>query len=147
MRAFLEEQEDIRLPILNISDEILSKLRSIRKQLENQTKGVKAAKKASSGADPAQDAASVVAERDGNEGVSDKQDKTLTEEEKREEIKEELEKEGIDATEEDMDRIIDHWLHDSKFIFTSSEIRGSRVIFDVSQPAEDEVTFNKNTLL
>jgi len=143
MRTFLEEQQDIRLPILKISDIILSKLRSIREQLKNQTKGVKLAKSASKGVDAAQEAASTVVESDGKEGLSDKQDKSLTEKEKREEIKDELEKEGVDATEKDLDTIVDHWLHDSKFIFSSSDIRGSRVIFDVSQPAgKIKVTFN-----
>ncbi len=143
MRIFLEEQEDIRLPILKISDIIISKLRSIREQLKNQTKGVKLAKSASEGADLAQEAASIVVEGDGKEGVSDKQAKKLSEDEKREEIRGELEKEGIATTPDDFNKIVDHWLHDSKFIFTSSEIRGSRVVFDVSQPAgKIKLTFN-----
>ena len=143
MRTFLEEQEDIRLPILKLSDVIISKLRAIRKQLENQTKGVKAAKKAAEGRDPANAAADKVVSKDGKQGVSDKQSDTLTDDQKRDEIKGELEKEGIVADDEDLNSIIDHWLHDSKFIFTSAEIRGSRVIFDVSQPAgKIKVTFN-----
>lgn len=143
MRAFLDDQEDIRLPILKLSDIIISKLRAIRKQLENQTKGVKEAKKAAGGADPANAAADKVASNDGKQGISDRQSSTLTDEQKRNEIKDELEREGIVADEEDINKIVDHWLHDSKFIFTSAEIRGSRVIFDVSQPAgKIKVTFN-----
>ncbi|MFQ5469985.1 MAG: ATP-binding protein [Gammaproteobacteria bacterium] len=142
-RAFLKEENDIRLPIIEISNVISSKLSSMRAQLKRQTDNVRKQNKAKNGLDPAEKAASTVAVKDGQEGLSDKIEKELTEEEKIKQIEAELEKEGVAADETVKEDVLMSWLNDSKYIFSETELRGSRVIFDVSQPAgKIKVTIN-----
>ncbi len=143
MRATLESDDDPRFIIIHISEIINSKLGLIRKNLEKQTKGVLVQKAAEKGTDKAQTAATKSTQKDGEKGTSDILDETLSPEEKIKEIDSELEKDGVSVDEEGKKTIHQAWLGDSKYIFNTAEIRGSRIIFDVSQPAgKIKVTFN-----
>jgi hypothetical protein len=143
VKAFLQQEEDIRLPIINISNEISSKLKSIRDLLETQTKSVKVEKKVEDGADDAQKAATSVTATDGKKGLSDELEKTLSQKEKEAQLSEELEKDGIETDQDRKNEIIKRWLTDSKYIFNSVDLRSSRVVFDISQPAgKIKVTIN-----
>jgi hypothetical protein len=143
VRTFLKSENDIRLPIIEISNEISSKLATIRRMIKMQTDGVKAKNKAAAGGDEAGKAATSVTERDGKKGLSDKIDEKLTREEKENEISEAIKSDGIEIDEAGEKTIIESWLNDSKYIFTSAEIRSSRVIFDISQPAgKIKITLN-----
>ncbi len=143
MRTFLEEQEDIRLPILSLSDKIISVLKEIRTRLKAQTHGVKKQTKAGDGTDLASNAANEVTKNDGEKGISDKKNSELTEEQKQKEIKGAFEEDYNNLGKEESDQIMNRWLCELKFIFSSKEMRGSQIIFDVSQPAgKIKVTFN-----
>ena len=143
VKAFLQQEEDIRLPIIDISNEISSKLTAIRELLKNQTKSVKVEKEAISGEDEVQKAATSVTAKDGKQGLSDKLEKNLSQDEKKEQLSEELEKDGIEVDQKRKNEILKRWLTDSKYIFNSADLRGSRVIFDISQPAgKIKVTIN-----
>lgn len=143
MRSTLESDNDPRFIIIHISELINSKLSVIRKNLEKQTKGVLVKKAAEKGTDKAQAAATKSTEKDGQKGTSDIIEETLSPEEKSKQIEDELEKDGISIDEEGKKTILEAWLGDSKYIFNTAEIRGSRVIFDVSQPAgKIKITFN-----
>lgn len=143
MRAILENDNDPRFIILKISELIYSKLRVIRANLDRQTSGVKLLKKAKEGADSAQQAATKSTEKDGQEGTSDILDATLSEEEKIQQIEIELEKDGISVEGEAKKTILESWMSDSKYIFSTAELRSSPVIFDTSYPAgKIKVTFN-----
>lgn len=141
---FLTQENDIRLPIISISNEISSKLSAIRAQLEKQTKGVKIKKDTQNGATPAQSAATKIASTDGEEGISDKRAKELDDTEKEKEIEKALEDDGVEISLEDKATVVKSWLDDSKFIFSTAKMPGSRYIFDISQPAgKIKVTFNE----
>ncbi len=143
MRTLLESDNDPRFIIITISELINSKLSVIRKNLEKQTKGVQVKRAAEKGSDKAQDAATKSTEKDGQKGTSDILDEQLSKEEKSKQIEEELEKDGVEIDEEGKNTILEAWLGKSKYIFNTAEIRGSRVIFDVSQPAgKIKITFN-----
>ena len=141
---FLRQESDIRLPIILISNEISSKLSAIRVQLEKQTKGVKVKKDTQNGATAAQSVATKIVSSDGEQGISDKREKELDDAEKEKEIVEALEGDGVDIAAEDKATVVKSWLDDSKFIFSSAKMSGSRYIFDISQPAgKIKVTFNE----
>ena len=143
VKAFLQQEEDIRLPVIDISNEISSKLKAIRDLLDNQTKSVKVKKEVQGGADDAQKAATSVTATDGKRGLSDELEKTLSQKEKKAQLSEELEKDGIETDQDSKNEIIKKWLTDSKYIFNSVDLRSSRVIFDISQPAgKIKVTIN-----
>lgn len=141
---FLRQENDIRLPVILVSNEISSKLGAIRTQLEKQTKGVKVKKDSQNGATPAQFFATKISNSDGEEGISDKRAKELDYAEKEKEIEKALEEDGVDIPPEDRASVVKSWLDDSKFIFSSAKMSGSRYIFDISQPAgKIKVTFNE----
>lgn len=143
VKSTLREQDDIRLPIIEISNEISSKLTAIRNTVKRQTETVRTKKKAEEGKDVAGRAATSVTQRDGKTGLSDKLEGELTQKEKEKAITDELKKDGIETDEEGEKIIAQSWLNDSKFIFNSAEISGSRYIFDISQPAgKIKVTIN-----
>lgn len=143
MRDTLKSEDDPRFIIIQISELINSKLSVIRKNLEKQTEGVRVKKAAEKGTDRAQEAATKTTEKDGQKGTSDIIGEKLSPEEKNKQIEDELEKDGIEIDDEGKKTILEAWLGDSKYIFNTAEIRGSRVIFDVSQPAgKIKVTFN-----
>lgn len=144
MDQLLFEDCDPRRPVIQISDEIDSVLKAIRKDLDAQTSGVKLARKLKKGKDRAGDAATKQTEGDGAQGKSDLLNNELSDDEKKQQFEEELERDGVSAGERDKDEILKSWQDDSKYIFSSAEIRGSYVIFDVSQPGgKIKVTFNK----
>lgn len=143
IESFLQNENDIRLPIVHISNEIISQLSAMRKLIESQTKGVKKKKQAEKGTDPAQKAADKVTKGDKKQGLSDTKEKKLSDQDKKKELEEVLRLDGIEVNEEDKEIILNSWLNDSKYIFNTAEISGSRYIFDVSQPGgKIKVTFN-----
>jgi hypothetical protein len=145
VRKYLEEENDLRLPIIELSNEILSKLTSIRKQIEKQTKGVRVKRDAQKEKDAAQIAAEKIVAEDGQKGikgVSDQKEYELTDEEKTDELTAALIEDGVEVDTESKDIILNDWLH-SKYIFSTADIPGSRYVFDVSQPAgKIKVTIN-----
>ncbi len=144
-RIIWKEQGDPQLPILDLSTMISSKLAAIRKQVDNQTRGVKVKTKMENGIDLVSVAAEEVARNDGQQGISDEKSNRLTGKQKKKEMEDEAETSGISKEFEDFDKIVNAWLHTTKFIFDSSELPSSPVIFGVSYPAgKIKVTFNKN---
>lgn len=139
----MESEDDPRLPIIQICDEIRRLLSGIRNSIKSQTVGVKKAKKVKE-TDRAASAASKTAKHDGEEGVSDKKAAELSDAQKKRELTDELEMDDSDTAEEDKEVILNEWLAGEKYIFNSAPIRASDVIFDVSTPAGKlKVTINK----
>lgn len=135
VKDFLESVDDIRLPILIISDEIIKKLSAIRNQIESQRKRAKKIADAQKGPDKAEHAANETAKNDGQKGKSDKLAETLTEEEKKKQLEDAIKMGGTELDKEETEKLIKSWLDKEKFIFESYEMRGSPWIFDVTQPA------------
>ncbi len=145
VKTFLEDENDIRLPILIISEEISNKLSTIRQLIEGQTKGVKLKKKSGEETNSSTEAANKVTNKDGKTGESDELEIKLSVEEKTKQLEEELVREGVFVNDADKEAIVKGWLSDGKYIFSSANLRGSRCIFDVSQPAGKlKVTINSN---
>lgn len=144
VKQFLESVDDIRLPILIVSQEIISKLKAVRSQIKNQVKGAKKLADSKKGPDKAEQAANDAAKKDGKKGKSDELDETLSEEEKKSQLEGEIERSGTELDEDDKKELIASWLDKEKFIFESYDMRGSPWIFDVTQPAGKlKVTINK----
>ena len=148
LKKDLKSSDDPRYGMLSISEEIHDLLEIIRKNLENQTRGTRLVKSVEEEEDNAvDDAARKTVEGDGKTGVSDDKDQNTSEAEKKKELSKELDKDGGDLTLEDKQAILAKWL-ESKFIFQTSNFRGSDYIFDVSQPAgKIKVDFNSEHLV
>jgi len=146
-RRYLADQNDIRLPVVQISEVVHSKLSAIRAELKKQTEGKSKAKDYTQDTqDSAADAAGRFDKKQGGLGESDKKKETLTEEEKREEFESELDRDGISLSQEDKKKLINDALSsDEKFIITTADIRGADIIFDVTTPAGKlKVTINES---
>ncbi len=145
VKDYLEAEEDPRLYILELSELIYSKLSAMRGEIKKQREGQNALKETSK-TDAAESAASLTANKDGVEGLSDKKKATLTDDEKKEELKADLVRDGVSEDDEDVQAAIALALEgDEKFIIGSADIRGADIIFDVTQPAGKlKVTLNES---
>lgn len=145
VEAFLEAEDDNRRFILEISQIIGSKLSAIRGELGRQREGVNTKKEASK-TDDVEKAASDVAKGGGSLGYSDMKGEQLTLQQKEEELREDLERDGVDPDDVDVKAVIKAALDDdNKFIIGLSDIRGADIIFDVTQPAGKlKVTLNES---
>lgn len=146
MQTILESESDPRLGVLMVSEEVGKFLRTIRKNLTEQTKNVTLAKAADKKRDAANEAATKAAATDGATSKSDLDEKTKSEDDKKTELEDALNADGHESmTDTDKAKVIEAWLSQGKFIFNSAPIRGSDLIFDVSMPAgKIKVTFNTN---
>jgi hypothetical protein len=145
-RSFLEAEGDIRLPVIELSEVINSKLSAIRDEIKKQTEGSKSAKNYTGNESAAALIASQVDKNIDGEGESDKKTKTLTDDEKRKQLEEELDKDGVSLSETDKLDVINEALsNNEKFIITSADMRGADIIFDVTTPAGKlKVTINES---
>lgn len=135
LMELLKEEEDPRLIISEIADEINSILGRMRADIEKQNEGIKA-NKATKQLDKALEAASKITIQEGNSGLSDIEAKKLTDSEKFIELKEYADDIYGDIEEKDKKQILESWLKaDSKYIFTSEEIRSSYAMFDIAPKA------------
>jgi hypothetical protein len=146
MKAILEADNDPRLGIMLVSEEVSKLLSLIRKNLAEQTKNVKLEKNADKERDAANEAATKAAASDGATSKSDIDDQKKSDEDKKNELEDELDADGHEGmTQKEKEKVIDAWLNQGKFIFHSAPIRGSDLIFDVSIPAgKIKITFNTN---
>lgn len=73
----------------------------------------------------------------------------MSEQEKEQELRDDLERDGVSPDDEDMQSIIKSALEaDEKFIIGMSDMRGADIIFDVTQPAGKlKVTINESHLV
>lgn len=146
-RKFLEMEDDIRLPVLQISEEITRSLRVIRAELAKQREGDSRASEFgnNSMSKAIQVAQKVDSGLDGT-ATSDVKAQSLTAEEKKTEYELELERDGINISEEERIELVKKAINnDEKFILNSAELRGADVIFDVSTPAGKlKVTINES---
>lgn len=145
VKEYLTSENDPRLHLLELSEIIYSKLSAIRAELDRQTKNIKT-KKDTAETDSAEKAASNTAKIDGGVGVSDRKKDAMSKEEKEQELKDELEKDGISPDDEDIKKIIQAAINDDeKFIIAESDMRGADIIFDVTQPAGKlKITLNES---
>jgi anti-sigma regulatory factor (Ser/Thr protein kinase) len=145
VKDYLRGENDPRLFLLEISEIIYSKLSAIRGEIKKQREGQNALKETSK-TDAAEKAASNIANEDGGKGVSDLKKESLTDEQKKEELKQDLISDGADENDEDIQAAITAALEDDeKFIIGSADIRGADIIFDVTQPAGKlKVTINES---
>lgn len=144
LESEMDSEDDPRLPIIRICDEIRRLLSGMRTSLKAQTEGVKKAKKAKD-QDRAASAASKTSSQDGEKGGSDQKAAKLTDAQKKKELENEINMDDPDSAEEDKEMILNEWLEGEKYIFNSALIRASNVIFDVSTPAgKIKVTINKS---
>lgn len=146
-RKYLADSYDVRLPVIQLSEVVTSKLNAIRGELKKQTDGVRKAEVYSSNVDKAAEgAASRFDKKQGGEGASDRKSKNLTIEQKAKELADEFERDGVALNEEDKKRVIAECLEkDDKFIIATADIRGADVIFDVTTPAGKlKVTLNES---
>ncbi|WP_164880834.1 ATP-binding protein [Aestuariirhabdus litorea] len=145
--AFMNENNDIRLPVIRVSEKVVSILSAVRGELDKQRKG--SVKKNDYSSDLSHKAEGVATKFDQKldaKGESDRKSDTLSDEQKAEEIKEELERDGLSLSEEDTKKLISDALQSSdKFIITSADIRGADIIFDVTTPGGKlKVTINES---
>ena len=145
VKKYLEDEEDPRIYILELSESIYSKLSAMRKDIDKQREGVQT-KQDTTETDAAEKAASEAAKKDGVQGISDQKQESLSDEEKEQELKEELEKDGVSPDDAEMKDVIQAALNDDeKFIIAVSDLRGADIIFDVTQPAGKlKVTLNES---
>jgi len=145
VKKHLQAENDSRHIILDISEQIYSKLQAIRGELKKQREGA-AKKDETAKTDQAEKAASDAAKSVEGLGVSDKKKEALTEEEKKQELQKELERDGVSPDDEDIQTVINIALeNDEKFIIGVSDMRGADIIFDVTQPAGKlKVTINES---
>ena len=145
--AYLNQNSDVRLPVIRVSERVSSLLSSVRKELAKQREG--AAKKAdyqkTDQKDPAHIAGKYASQVEGD-GESDKKSRTLSDDEKAAELAEEMDKDGVSLPEEDILELIKLQLNsDEKFIITSAEIRGAPILYDVTTPGGKlKVTINES---
>jgi len=143
-RKSLQEENDPRLVLVEISEVISSSLSSIRNQLKKQKEGSNKVRNSDS-TNKAEQVANKLS-RETGEGLSDKKAQSLTEEQKRKELEEDLDNEGVELCDEDKARLIQDALsNDKKFMFSALDIRGADIIFDVTDPAGKlKVSINKS---
>lgn len=148
VKKYLDAENDHRSLILEISELIYSKLSAIRVELKRQREGV-ATKDDTAKTDQAEKAASDAAKSVEGHGISDEKKETLTNEEKKKELQEELERDGVSPDDEDIQAVINAALdNDEKFIIGISDMRGADIIFDVTQPAGKlKVTINESHVI
>jgi len=145
VKNYLKSEDDNRFFILEISESISSKLYAMRKEIDKQREGANT-KNETAKTDAAEKAASDAAKKDGSLGLSDLKTEALTDEEKEQELKDELERDGVSPDDEDIQEVIQAALNDDeKFIISVSDMRGADIIFDVTQPAGKlKVTLNES---
>lgn len=145
--AFLVQNEDTRLPVIRISERVTSLLSAVRAELRKQREGTAKKENYTPGndKDPAH-VAGKYASKAGKEGESDKKARTLPESQKIDELTEELKKDGLSLSDEDVLELIKAQLKsDEKFIITSAELRGAPILFDVTTPGGKlKVTLNES---
>ncbi|WP_321528563.1 ATP-binding protein [Sedimenticola selenatireducens] len=148
VKKYLEAEGDSRYHILELSESIYSKLSAIRNEVKKQREGQNTKNEVTTN-DAAERAASVTASKDGTKGLSDFKESTLSDEQKEQELRDDLERDGVSPDDEDMQAIIKSALEDDeKFIIGMSDMRGADVIFDVTQPAGKlKVTINESHLI
>lgn len=144
MRTTLEEENDPRLIISDVTSAISKILSSMRAQLKEQTLNTQRVNKIEKGIDKAREAATRSTEKGQRTGLSDEKAKKLTREEKIQQLEDEIIKDCGVINAEDKQKILKDWLSDeSKFIFSTAELRSSPAIFDVNMPAgKIKVTIN-----
>lgn len=131
----LREEDDPRLIISEIADEINSILERMRAEIKKQNEGIKA-KQSSRQIDEAIKAASRITSQEDSLSLSDLQGQKLTDSEKFKELKEYADDIYGDIEEKDKKEILASWLEaDTKYIFTTEEIRASYVMFDIAPKA------------
>ncbi len=141
---YLENEDEARFILLQVSNAITSHLKAIRAELKRDTEGVKK-KNQSENIDRSEQIASEYKLTDGETGYSETHSLELSEDDKRQEIIDELHFDGLDLDDELIEQIVQNWLDKEGYIITSAPIRASRVIFDVSYPAGKlKVTVNEN---
>ncbi len=128
---FLAEDDPGKLILLNISQIITSRLRTIRNALSSQQEGTRKTP------DTGKNLVPPIPEPD-NEGPgrSDEGEKDKTPEEKERELEEEIERDNPGLTEEEKRKLLKEALEsDEKFIIATAPIRGSDLLYDVTNPA------------
>tara|TARA_Y100001973_G_scaffold8348_2_gene11506 strand:- start:1746 stop:3557 length:1812 start_codon:yes stop_codon:yes gene_type:complete len=146
-RRFLEQEDDIRLPVIQLSEEITRNLRVIRSELSKQREGsARASEIGNQNKSKAVQAAQRVDSTIDGVAESDTKAQSLSYDEKTKEYESELERDGIDLPDEERVELITKALaNDEKFILNSAELRGADVIFDVSTPAGKlKITINES---
>ncbi|MGL0954413.1 ATP-binding protein [Vibrio vulnificus] len=128
---FLAEDDPAKLILLRISELISSRLRTIRKALNNQQEGTRTKRTEDDRLIP-----EIPGPNDDEIGRSDSADKDKSEEEKAKELQEEIEKDNPGLTEEEKRKLLKEALEsDDKFIIVDAPIRGSDLLYDVTNPA------------
>jgi len=132
----LRDENDIRLPMYEISKEIQKTIQTIRKQLESQFKGSRKSANRSNSPGSAESIATKVTERRkkelGEQGESDKGE-SLSQSEKVQEIQKEFEQQDIEPTQAG-EMALEVANSPSKFVFRAGRV-GQSAIFDVSSRA------------
>lgn len=129
---FLEEDDPSKYILLKISEVISSKLRVIRKSIKEQQEGSKKLSGSDGELQP------VIPEEDDElgGGRSEQAQEGKSDEALEEELKEEIEKDNPGLTEEEKRLLLKKALEsDSKFIIVTGPIRGSDLLYDVTNPA------------
>lgn len=132
VESFLAEDDPAKLILLNISQLITSKLRVIRNNLNSQQEGTRTQTK------PKHKLVPGIPDSTDDEGRSDEaeREKTLEEKGKERELEEEIEKDNPGLTEDEKRNLLKEALEsDDKFIIVAAPIRGSDLLYDVTNPA------------
>lgn len=131
----LSEEDDPRLIISEIADEINSVLERMRAEIKKQTEGIKA-KQSSKQIDKAIEAASKITSQEDSFSLSSLEGQKLTDSEKFKECKDLVDDIYGDIEEKDKKEILASWLDaNTKYIFTNEEIRLGHVMFDIAPKA------------
>lgn len=131
VEKFLAEDDPAKLILLTVSQEISSKLRTIRKALSDQQEGSRKLKDDDEKLVPA-----IPSPTEDETGRSDEAEKDKSDEEKENELKEEIERDNPGLTEDEKRRLLKEALEsDDKFIIVDAPIRGSDLLYDVTNPA------------